>query len=859
MLNEARTKSYPENYPSDAMAILDAMSFSGGKDVKVLGSMSLRSQQYAGDYDAFEIVSRKGNVDKVLDDLASEFQSVIKNLRGMPNVFIGDIKAGSVEEWRVIPLEAGLVDGKIVGYNAVQSKAKIDELYKEKVITEGEKRSSEELLKDSPSPQEFLIARKKLKFHIIRWSVPEVLNGSKVERGKRITLQEAFSSPVITKLDTIGLVQNNRYTDFSIIYEFHCDGKTLNPSFEDIGQSLSEDIIFYKAENNPFKVLKREYALAKFRGDDKTLKSLTPVLNSDLGRIYSLLSDVGTLITLLEDKQNVPLDKVRYEIDQFKARMANVYSLPDFLKTEHTLLGHINSAMKTTSRPQLLSHLQQIEKLIQTSLTDNTKKLRGGRTMAISASAPPPPPPPRKGKKCDTPPTEAQKKLIGEYKKIKRQRDMMESNRVATIGMFGEEEWAGTVGEQRLNELNAQLELLENAMMNAPQLKRGCGKEEDVEGAGLCDWFNECINQKGLSSPNHAIREVAHQVVRRQSLARNQRLDPTGDKRIARMARRQREEAEANRRPVLRISRPLLSSPHSSPRISPQPSLSPNSSPSPNTGQPKYGNGKADAIVGDYKDWGAERGRERALAERSRLANKKLAIEKHSKLYTNAANAYYNEKNKKKDRKLSDAPVMKRAHLTGLSNNYMTELDWVQNNITQEEIDEDGLDINLKNNQFNKDIVNKERELRGWGYEGGAEIDIGNLPPRSNQSRSQAQKTSIANRLASELKNAAHFYAYRAPATSLGYRVIADELYKKAPTLQGQPPRELDAGHEGQTRVMMRRVVWGDTIPNVSPRTNTKQFSDVYDTEVAPEYDKAHFANPKMTHNELKKYVETVP
>ena len=378
-LAEARTKSYPENYPSDAMTILDAMSFSKGKDVKVLGSMSLRSQQYAGDYDAYEVVKRKGSEAKVLDELASEFQTIIKNLRGLPNVFIGDIKAGSVEEWRVLDKDAGLVDGKIVGYNATKAKGKVDELYKANIITQGEKASADEMLKDSPSPDELLLARKKLKFHIIRWSVPEVLNGSKVLRDKRrFTLQDAFSSPTITKLDTIGLVQNNKYTDFSTIYEFQCNGKVLNPSFEDIGKSLREDIVAYKAENNPFKVLKREFALAKFRGDDKTIKSLTPVLNSDLGRLYSLLSDVGTLIELLEDKHKVPLDKVRYEIDQFKSRMANVYSLPDFLKAEHTLLGHIRSALKTTSREQLLSHLKQMEQLIQTSLTHNTKKLRGG-------------------------------------------------------------------------------------------------------------------------------------------------------------------------------------------------------------------------------------------------------------------------------------------------------------------------------------------------------------------------------------------------------------------------------------------------------------------------------------------------
>ena len=609
MLNEARTKSYPENYPSDAMAILDAMSFSGGKDVKVLGSMSLRSQQYAGDYDAFEVVNRKGNVDKVLDDLVSEFQTIIKNLRGMKNVFIGDIKAGSIEEWRVIPQDAGLVDGKVVGYNPIQSKAKVDELYKAKVITEGEKRSADELLKGT-TPENFLLARKKIKFHIVRWSVPEILQGSKVVRGRRYTLQEAFSSPVITKLDTIGLVQNNKYTDFSIIYEFRYDGKILNPSFEDVGKSLSEDIIAYKAENNPFKVLKREFALAKFRGDDKTIKSLTPVLNSDLGRLYSLLSDVGTLIQLLEDKQKVPLDKVRYEIDQFKARMANVYSLPDFLKTEHTLLGHIASALKTTSREQLLTHLRQIEDLIQGSLTHNTKKLRGGT----------------------------------------KRTDFLKKHKLEDKG-YSLEELAKISGEP--------LKTLQEVY------NRGIGAyKTNPQSVRMKSSF-----KKGVNAP----------------------------------------------------------------------------------------------------------------------MSKKLSKEQWA-----MARVYsYLQKNPKHD-----------------------------------------------------------TDLRG-----GAEIDVGNLPP-PEKDRTPDRKMAIANRLASELKNAAHYFAYRAPATSLGYRVIADELFKKAPTIFGQEPRALNEGHEGQTKKQMGRVIWGDQIPNKPKGTKTEYFSNVYRREVAPHFASVEAAHPEWSHKEVQRHLE---
>ena len=375
---ESKTKRYPDNYPSDATAILDTMSFSGGATVKLLGSMSMRSQQYAGDYDAYEVVYRNGSETEVLNELAADFKKIIKTLRATPNVYIGDIKSGCRDEWRVFGRDVGLVNGKIVGYNPMKSRAVLDKLLKLGVITEDEKLSAEELILDRPTPEQMLRARRKIKFHIVRWTTAEVLEGEKELRdGSFMTLQEAFSSPTITKMDIVGFVQNNKYTDFSMIYEFHCGKKVLNPAFEDITKSLREDIVLYKNDNNPFKVLKRVFALAKFSGDNQTMVALTPILNSDLGRIYAILSDVGTLIQLLDDKEKVPIDKFRFEVDQFKARMANIWRLHDFMKAEHTLLGHIGSALKTTSRAQMLKHLEDIRDILQKSLTENTNKALG--------------------------------------------------------------------------------------------------------------------------------------------------------------------------------------------------------------------------------------------------------------------------------------------------------------------------------------------------------------------------------------------------------------------------------------------------------------------------------------------------
>ena len=101
-MSVAVERKYPSTYPSDAVAILDAMSFSEGDDVKVIGSMSLRSQLYAGDYDADEDVKRTGDSKKVLDELSKEFANIMLRLKKIPKAVIGDIKAGSIEAFRVL-------------------------------------------------------------------------------------------------------------------------------------------------------------------------------------------------------------------------------------------------------------------------------------------------------------------------------------------------------------------------------------------------------------------------------------------------------------------------------------------------------------------------------------------------------------------------------------------------------------------------------------------------------------------------------------------------------------------------------------------------------------------------------------
>lgn len=363
-------KTYPDNYPADAVKILDTMSF--GKGLQLVGSMSLRSQQYAGDYDGYEVVKKTGSIPTVLRELKTGFQTIIRNLQKLPNVFIGDIKCGVVPEWRVLDPKTHVQGNKVVGYDAEQSRDVVRGLLEADVITAAEGKEALDLLKTTLTPLEFLKAKDELKFHVVRWTPAEILaDKTKLRDGKFISLEECIHSPGLAKIDVIGLIQNNRYTDFSVIYEFYAGKTALNPEPIDIPTSLKESILAYKAKGNYFKVLKRQFALAKFRNDGKTVARLTPILNSDLGRLYSITGDIGTLLALL-DFPGVPVERVRFEIDQFINRLANIYTLRDVLKGEHRLIADIHALTKLPLT-QMKAPLERLSERLDGYLQTNAK------------------------------------------------------------------------------------------------------------------------------------------------------------------------------------------------------------------------------------------------------------------------------------------------------------------------------------------------------------------------------------------------------------------------------------------------------------------------------------------------------
>lgn len=332
-------KTFPSAYPSDVVKLITKMAVNVNK-VVLGGSSALRAIAYPADYDA---------VDESKSVSVKEFKNVIADLLTTKDCYIGDIKCGEKAEWRVISNDATIEKGKVVGYNATDCRERLNAL-KGSVISKAEYDMAISLIKDRPTPFEFLNAKKEIRFNVVRWKPREVLKEKTILRdGSEFTLEEGLKDKgSMTKTDVVGFISNNRYTDFSMIY-------LRNAKLGDVENALKCDVLYYHEKGECFKALKRMFALARLRENYGFMEKVLPILNGDLGILYSLKSDCDSLLYLTENEDILPIEKIRYEIDQFRSRISHLYQLPSLANKEDQLLGYINRLNSVPSKSLAIS------------------------------------------------------------------------------------------------------------------------------------------------------------------------------------------------------------------------------------------------------------------------------------------------------------------------------------------------------------------------------------------------------------------------------------------------------------------------------------------------------------------------
>jgi hypothetical protein len=322
---------FPEQFSAPLRKLLEAVSF-GPPDV--MGSAGDHRAMYSVDYDLLEFVPLRGKA------TVKAFQKKVATLASKH--CITDIKCGEVSEWNLLQTKT---------YDQQKELAHLHRLWQEKVITDAEKKEGEALLKEKLTTAERVAARKHLRFGVLRWTPKEVAAGVKETRlDKPIRLEDAMKSKGITKVDVLAWVKDKYVEVSNIILWTNRSGKPY-AHIPEVTRSLKEDIAHYVHEGNYFKAAKRMLSVAKNRKEVAQQEKLLDVLNSPLGHLSIVVSD---LKTLAQFPGCVSTEKKREQLDSMRDDMAKLY-YPEFYRAKDpsTLLPALERKLQEEARKKL--------------------------------------------------------------------------------------------------------------------------------------------------------------------------------------------------------------------------------------------------------------------------------------------------------------------------------------------------------------------------------------------------------------------------------------------------------------------------------------------------------------------------
>jgi hypothetical protein len=184
----------------------------------------------------------------------------------------------------------------------------------------------------------------------IRWTVQEILKGKQIMDGHIHTLADCIRNPVLFKLDVVAFI-DNRYTELSIIYIYGNGPRLTDEQFK---EELKKEVQVKYDEKMFYKMSKRIFSIVRLENDTETALKLLPLFNGDLGRLYSIISDLDALVYLFEHKKHINKARMNSELENIKSRMSNIWNLSTFVKNEKAFLKIINRQLKRPNPETLI-------------------------------------------------------------------------------------------------------------------------------------------------------------------------------------------------------------------------------------------------------------------------------------------------------------------------------------------------------------------------------------------------------------------------------------------------------------------------------------------------------------------------
>ena len=203
----------------------------------------------------------------------------------------------------------------------------------------------------------------------IRWNYKNIMKGYQLINKKRYNFIDCIMQKSIMKMDLIVFV-NNIAVEITDNYFITIKNKSnFDKHDEDKNNSIKRLVIDYNQlidEKRYFKAIKRLFSIQTIEG--KPSKKLIDLFNSDLGRLYKCISDINTIILLLEQKfRNVPMNKIINNLQIIK------YSLTKITDCNADKSIEIDNICKLKSKLEMKRKLESLVNQLNEKLNINCK------------------------------------------------------------------------------------------------------------------------------------------------------------------------------------------------------------------------------------------------------------------------------------------------------------------------------------------------------------------------------------------------------------------------------------------------------------------------------------------------------
>src|SRR6185503_2611498 len=376
MLTSART--YPDSYTQEIINNIQLLSLRPEEAVP-FGSYIYKIQKYPGDIDLTETFEDCCTIDEVVNKVAKKLQRIVKDIVSLKTHYMTEAKFGEDDRYNPGAGIMGFIDKGIYYFND-KNKNNLEtyagKLLKRNLISKKEYKTIIIIAeKDNKNTYDYDILSNIFREHrILRWTDEEVIKGYKmIPENIKVKLVDALKQKAHVKIDMIVKINNKfiEMTNFYFLVADHVDGNKYVINF---GENLTEKFIKDRVEKglpeeieklfyskyywNPFKGVKRLWALARHYKDERMINKLKSFISGNISLLYQLKSEIGNIIMLIKKLKTYPKVSINNQIQDIKSRLVYVLEVGE---DELTLDKWFNNATIEDNKYEKIKLLEKIE------------------------------------------------------------------------------------------------------------------------------------------------------------------------------------------------------------------------------------------------------------------------------------------------------------------------------------------------------------------------------------------------------------------------------------------------------------------------------------------------------------------